>query len=124
MFSILTSFSNFCRRQVLELWSGVRSEGGNALVERPTQGTGETPYDSLCLPESHCQKSQEQCFKLPSVVHFTVLVKQVHDHAHVDWSSTQLPRCVVLGEEEGLWRRCYHMPENMCVPSTVAGPPV
>ena len=115
------AFSNCCRRQVLELWAGVRSEGGNALAERPAQDTGETPHGSFCLPESHCEESQEQGFKLPSVVvHFTELVKQVHDHAHVNCSPTQLPRSVVLGAVQGLWRRCYRMPAIMCVPATVA----
>jgi hypothetical protein len=105
------------------LWAGVRSEGGNALTERPAQGTGETPHGTFCLPESHCEESQEQGFKVPSVVvDSTELVKQVHEHAHVDCSPTQLARSVVLGAAQGLWSRCYRMPANMCVPAT-DGPP-
>ncbi len=85
----------------------MRSEGGNALTERPAQGTGETPHGSFCLPESHCEESQEQGFKVPSVVvDSTELVK----HAHVDCSPTELARSVVLGAVQGLWSRCYRLP--------------
>ncbi len=45
------------------------------------------------------------------------------EHAHVDFSPTQLVRSVVLGAAQGLWSRCYRIPANMCVPVTVAGPP-
>jgi hypothetical protein len=48
----------------------------------------------------------------------------VDEHAHVDCSPTQLARSVVPGAAQGLWSRCYRMPANMCVPATVAGPPV
>jgi hypothetical protein len=93
-------------------------------LQRDQPRAREKPHTAVCLPESHCQESQEQRFKLPSaVVHFTELVKQVYEHAHVDWSRTQLPRCVVLGVTQGLCRWCYRMPVNMCVPATVAGPP-
>jgi hypothetical protein len=84
------------------LWAGVRSEGGNVLTERPAQGTGETPHGSFCLPESHCEESQEQGFKVPSVVvDFSELVKEVHEHVHVDCSPTQIARSVVLGAAQG-----------------------
>ncbi len=86
----------------------MRSEGGNAFTERPAQGTGEIPHGSFCLPESHCEESQEQGFKVPSVVvDSTELVNQVHEHAHVDCSPTQLARSVVLGAAQGIWSRCY-----------------